>query len=625
MTRAGSILLAALIVCSAVVGAVGPALAQSTETATDSGPVTKTFETGPHKVKIDLFDVSSETTITVITDESPAGDNTAILKKTVSGSHNSAHFRNAGAYEKFTIRVEGADGPVSMSKGGVTNAWKPGDDGKFLGDTGGDPGFQYELSEQIGESVMPSVVQLDRTGLPDSTTINTTGTDAQQTKIDLYQSAQNSKAQAQLYNTTLNNYLSDTKTQARIIGKNAYIRALNNGSSKAAAKTEAKQAVADYYAVKQVNLQEQYRAELLNLRYLDNVEANESGISDSRVQFRMSNHGPSDHVNTYNGFQTLSWEVASTSVTLVNGTSYSAPAAHIDPSGTSLSVDNAGDYQKDTAVHSSTKADITSSKIRLDGGYGPDNGTSVYVEYDRLTVQSPDSSSSDPVGIKFGQYASAYADIQAQNTQVQNDMDTLAENTYSAYQAGEINNSDLVDPYVLANQQSAGDDFQGWTAAQLTLMGQNSPENFDQIGSFNITTESGTQYEGVLFSQENPASGQFENGTTYNPAQIGGTQYVVTSDRIVELQSNFTVDKITTTDGKNLQNVTIEKTTYETSNVTELKQQYEDLAYKRAQIEAREKAMKQSAGGGLLGGGSVSPVVALAIIGTLLAIVVLQN
>jgi hypothetical protein len=204
-------------------------------------------------------------------------------------------------------------------------------------------------------------------------------------------------------------------------------------------------------------------------------------------------------------------------------------------------------------------------------------------------------------------------------------MDTLAENTYSAYQNGEINNSDLVDPYVLASQQSPGDDFQGWTAAQLTLLGTNSPENFDQIGSFNVTTEDGTQYEGVLFSQENPASGQFENGTTYDTSNIGGTQYVVTSDRIVELDGTFTIDKITTTSGETTENVTIQKTTYETTNVTELKQQYEDLAYRRAQIEAREKALKQSAGGGLLGGGSVSPIAALAVIGTLLGVVVLQN
>ncbi|MDS0253847.1 hypothetical protein [Haloarcula argentinensis] len=199
-------------------------------------------------------------------------------------------------------------------------------------------------------------------------------------------------------------------------------------------------------------------------------------------------------------------------------------------------------------------------------------------------------------------------------------MDTLAENTYSAYQNGEINSGDLVDPYVLASQQSAGDDFQGWTAAQLTLMGQNSPENFDQIGSFNITTESGKQYQGVLFSQENPASGQFENGSTYNPYQIGGTQYVVTSDRIVELQSNFTVNKITTTDGQTVQNVTIQKTTYETTNVTELKQQYEDLARKRAEIEAREQNLRGSAGGGLLGGSSSSLVLVLVSVGALYAV-----
>ncbi|RDZ31955.1 hypothetical protein C5B88_19605, partial [Haloferax sp. Atlit-24N] len=85
-------------------------------------------------------------------------------------------------------------------------------------------------------------------------------------------------------------------------------------------------------------------------------------------------------------------------------------------------------------------------------------------------------------------------------------MQTLANNTYSAYQQGEISNSDLVDPYMLASQQSPGDDFHGWAAAQLTLMGTNSPENFDQIGSFNVTTGDGTQYKGVLFSQENPAS-----------------------------------------------------------------------------------------------------------------------
>ncbi|RLM47880.1 hypothetical protein DVK00_05085 [Haloarcula sp. Atlit-47R] len=607
MTRARSVLLAALIVCSAVIGAAGPALAQSTETATDSGPVTKTFETGPHKVKIDLFDVSSETTITVITDESPAGNNTAILKKTVSGSQNSAHFRNAGAYESFTVKVEGADGPVSFSKGGPTAAWTPGDSGKFLGDTGGDPGFTYDLSEQIGESVMPQVVQLDRTGLPDSTTINTTGTDAQQTKLDIYQSAQNNQAQADNQLTTLENYLSDTKTQARIIGKNAYILALNNGSSKAAAKTQAKSAVSDYYAVKQRNLANTWTIQVEHFQYLRSVARSESGISQTSgnppsmpSDFIYNNVSRLDS-NDYVGVSSIGTQ----SVSTVNGTSITVTAVEYR----AQDADN-----MDGDPEWATPAQSPKSVRQTYGGH-----------LDGFMVSDPGNQGGPTKLMDFERYHSAWSEIQNQNTQVQNDMDTLAENTYSAYQSGEINSSDLVDPYVLANQQSAGEDFQGWTAAQLTLLGTNSPENFDQIGSFNITTESGTQYEGVLFSQENPASGQFENGTTYDTANIGGTQYVVTSDRIVELDGTFTIDRITTTSGETTENVTIQKTTYKTTNVTELKQQYEDLAYRRAQIEAREKALQQSAGGGLLGGGSVPPVVALAVIGTLLAVAVLQD
>ncbi|WP_336336548.1 hypothetical protein [Haloarcula brevis] len=602
MTRARSVLLAALIVCSAVVGAAGPALAQSTETATDSGPVTKTFETGPHKVKIDLFDVSSETTITVITDESPAGNNTAILKKTVSGSQNSAHFRNAGAYESFTIRVEGADGPVSMSKGGVTDAWTPGDDGKFLGDTGGDPGFTYDLSEQIGESVMPQVLQLDRTPLPGSTTVNTTGLDAQETRLEIYQSTLNQKASNDNYHTTLSNQLSDSKTQARIIGKNAYIKALNNGDSKSAAKQDAKQAVADFYTVKQQNLNTQWQITTELFVQNRQLASDTSGVS-ANYQTVNESVSDSDAKTTLTGLGT-------TTLTTVNGTT-------IESNTISISIENT----------------VQNEANSYSGGALPDGSmsghasgcTSCEVTVDGLKTKPHDTTNQAAMALAWTKFGNEWSEIQSQNIQVQSEMDTLAENTYSAYQSGEINSSDLVDPYVLASEQSAGDDFQGWTAAQLTLMGQNSPENFDQIGSFNVTTESGTQYEGVLFSQENPASGQFENGSTYNPNQIGGTQYVVTSDRIVELQSNFTINRITTTSGETTGNVTIQKTTYKTTNVTELKQQYEDLAYKRAQIEARKKALQQSAGGGLLGGGSVPPVVALAVIGTLLGIVVLQN
>jgi len=68
----------------------------------------------------------------------------------------------------------------------------------------------------------------------------------------------------------------------------------------------------------------------------------------------------------------------------------------------------------------------------------------------------------------------------------------------------------------------------------MTLMGTNSPDNFDQIGRFNVTTDSGDEFQGVLFSQANPPSGQFARNETYDPANIDGTQYVVTAESIEE-------------------------------------------------------------------------------------------
>jgi len=583
---AGSVGLALLIVAASVVSGVG--LMGSAVAQTDT--YTQEFNTGPHKVEVDLSNVTTETTISVITSGSPAGDNATIMKKTVSGTTSSAHFRNAGAYETFTVQVAGADAKPGFSKGGVLDAWTPGDPGKFLGDTGGDAGFTYDTGEQIGESLQPQIVQLDRTGLPGNTNVNTTGTDAAQTELDIYQSAQNSKARSDNYQTTLDNYLSDTKTQARIIGKNAYIRALNNGSSKSAAKTEAKNAVSDYYAVKQTNLANEWTVQVEQYNYLSDVVSSETGVSSGFIYTQESAlNGGMDETRIDN--------TPSTTVSLVNGST--ATVTGIEYTAT--------DGSNDAGLVTADPTTVPISKDQTLEG-----------QLDGIAVTAPDSNYDDLTYMDLSAYTSRWATIQSQNTQVQNDMDTLAENTYSAYQQGEINSSDLVDPYVLANERSAGDNFDTWATSQLTLLGQNSPDNLESGGSFEVTTSDGTTYEGVLTSPENPASGQFEAGTTYKTSDIGGTQYVVASDEIVKLSGTFTVGNITTSGGEQVQNATIQKTQYTTTNVTELKQLYEDLAYRRAEIEAREQALAGGGGFSLGGLGESGPVAIVAVAGAAL-------
>ncbi|EMA16013.1 hypothetical protein [Haloarcula amylolytica] len=608
MSHARSILLAGLLVLSTVVTGVGPALAQ---TATDSGPVTYEYTGSPTTLIVDTsaLDGGTEFTVEYTTQGGPSTGTTVLARETYNTANlkeDQLLFFNDGAYESVNVTVSGYSGgePTFDSKSGLLggiNLVRT-----VVGTTGGDSDLTCDTSDRLG-SMTSGVTYLDCTAQPGSTGVNTTGTDAQQTHIDAYQSAQNSKQQADNYHNTLDNYLSDTKTQARIIGKNAYIKALNNGSSKAAAKTEAKSAVADYYATKQENLASEWTQQATNAEYLADVMESESGLTAP----------PRPDSSTAPDLG-------------VKGVGGGGREAYIiyDPSGSqtetiSLVNGETTEYRTIYVEHREFYDGVTPATTHVGPATGRVNHTKAAdgSKYGQgLRITAPNSNYNNLEIINFEDYSTKWAEIESQNTQVQNEMDTLAENTYNAYQSGEINNSDLVDPYVLASQQSAGDDFQGWTAAQLTLLGANSPENFDQIGSFNVTTGDGTQYEGVLFSQENPGSGQFENRTTYDTANIGGTQYVVTSDQIVELDGTFTIDRITTTRGETTENVTIQKTTYKTTNVTELKQQYDDLAKRRAEIEAREQNLRGSAGGGLLGGSSSSLVLVLVGVGTLYAV-----
>jgi len=587
--RARSVLLAVVVVLSAVFGAAGPALAQ---TATDSGPISYTYTDSPETLVIvtSALDGGTEFTVEYTTQGGPSTGTTVLARETYNTANLDADellFYNEGAYEAVNVTVSGYSGgePTFEKRSGLgsINLVRT-----VVGTTGGDSDLTCDTTDKIG-NIVSGVTNLDCTPQPGSTTVNTTGLDATQAEINLYQSAQAQKASSEAYKTTLDNYLQDTATQARIIGKNAYIRALNNGDSKAVAKTKAKSAVADYYSVKQVTLANHWDASISHFSYLYKTAGSTSGVSQGFTY----NDGHEIYDNADTG---------TTSTQLANGSTITTQTITVG-------------YDQSTEWSKPYDATITKGTFDSTSSDGGDTKTNT-----GLFVKAPTSDFSTLEYVTYSEYATKWSEIESQNTQIQSEMDTLVNNTYSAYQAGEINNSDLVDPYLLSSKYSAGSSTQSWAAAQLTLLGQNSPENFDQIGRFNISTGSGSQYEGVLFSAENPASGQFEANQTYDAANISGTQYVVTSDQIVELDGTFTIDQITDQNGQHVQNVTIEKTTYQTTNVTELKQQYEDLAKKYAEIEAREQNLQGSAGGGLLAGSSSSLVIGLIAVAALYAV-----
>lgn len=597
--RLGALALASLLVVSAVVAGVGPSLVGTAEA--ESSNYTYQYTGSPEVTVVNVTSLNSSDTIEAEYTAQKDGSLVTLARKTYKvGNIDNGQllFFNFAAYESVNVTVSGVSSgqPTfdTRTRSGAASL-----SGTGVGSTGGDTDLQCGIRDKI-HNIIGKTDVLDCTAQPGSTTFNKSGLDAEQTETHIYETALAQKASGKNYQTTLNNYLADTRTQARILGKNAYIRALNNGSSESVAQAEAKQAVSNYYAKKQINLISAWNQQAYHYQYIKNIAENESGISNSYVGFEVR----SDQYNNNWWYQGLNQN----STTLVNGSTSPVVAYHLKDDS------SPGSHHYYWTVASQ------------DG-----KGTGGYDGFGNLTVNAPNSNYEKLTYLNDGNngtgltYTGLWTEIENQNQQVQNDMESLVNNTYSSYQRGEINSTDLVDPYVLASERSPGSDFQTWAAAQLTLMGQNTPEMMDSAGEFEVTTESGKTYEGILTSPENPPSGQFKANTTYDLSNVNGTQYLITSDQIMPLSGNITLGNITGKDGQRIQNTTIRKVTYETTNVSALKDQYEDLAYRQAQLEAREEALRAAAGSGLFGSGQVSSVVALGAVGVLLALAALND
>lgn len=428
---------------------------------------------------------------------------------------------------------------------------------------------ECEFSDSLTFAIVDSFKNAGEPGTNDNCevfhgreTINTSGTDGSQIKIDLYSSAQNVKAQQDIYNSTLTNYLQDTEEVALMVGKNAYIKELNNGSSKSAAETAAKSAISDYYAVKQKNLIASWNNTLSHYRYMQGVADNESNVS-------------SNFVNIYEGgentgaFNTCTW--GTKSVQLTNGSN-----TQTTDLGVTGSVTNGGCEE----IH------INSS------GHTQQSGFTAY----GFEVKAPNSNYEDLVYTSFISFTDRWREIENQNEQAVAEVDTFVETTYDQYQSGQINTSDLLDPYTISRYYSPSDNFSNWALANARLLGLATPETLDKTGKFTISAN-GLTYEGMLLSDSNPESGQFEKGVTYNTSNLNGSQYIATPNGLTELDGEFTVDGITSRSGESLDTVTYEQPDYTTSNISEYKTLMEELLQDRGQLEAREIEILQSGGG----------------------------
>jgi len=562
--RFGIIVLAVLLVSATVTPFVGTVSAATVYTDTVTG--------SPKLVVVDGSDVDGEMTIemTVSGDQLPnRNQDTMILRETVGNGAAIQQFAflNLGVYESVQVRVEVADSatgePTIGTGDGLVASTK-------LGSSGGDANLDCSLTESLNNIGRPRAGIVDCSPLP-TQGINTTELNKNETHISVYQTTQQTNYTAYILNNSYSNFNEGYENDALIAGKNAYVKALVNGTSESVARSRARQAVRDYWTIHQISLIKKWNKTAKEYNYVANKVLSSPELNSSEVFYK---EGRTDVLAQ----STLSTDTTQT----VNGT-------------TVTNLEWATDVQSDSGQWRNFS--IANALYWYDDGYDLPLRTP-------YTMSAAPYESSDVPMNAHVKFARQWLEIRQSSQETVDAVDTFANQTYEEYQEGQINTSDLIDPYLARSELGPvnNSDYQTWVLETLGNLGARTPDALESTGRMVIVdNETNTTYEGILLSQELPANDTFEVGTTYNASTIGGGQFVATPNGTVELTGEFTPTEFVTKDGTEQDSVQYKNITYETADLSEYKSLMENLTQLNAEIDALQQDAATGGGGGLPG------------------------
>lgn len=448
--------------------------------------------------------------------------------------------------------------------------------------------------------------------------------DASETQLNVYESAVVQGQNNAILTDSYSNYLSDTEEVALMIGKNAYIRALNNNTAEGIARQRAKEAVSDYYATKQIQILRQWSVSF-NYTQTLNSSLTSAGVDQDMI---ILNHTIEDANAATMTYHNVTYGGTNSSV-LVNGSIESFHTARVY-----FTNDDAGHtYSPHLSPDPAHYANIGGNSV--DDSSGTDPGEySISVSDDfhaeAISVLPPEVQGEDVQGytaqtfIEIDTFVTQWRGIESQNADVHSQLDDFVDATYESYQSGEIDNSDLVDPYIGSRSYDPEANYETWTIRSLTSIGVNPPENLSTTKHMVVRDHTaGVNYTGVLMSDGVPESGGFEVGKKYDAGSLTGYQYVINgSDGTTdELTGNFTLMEARYPNGTEVDGtINYREINYQTTNITELEETLADIQDTQAEIDSRQQRLR-AGGGGLFAG--IGGAFGLGLNGTQIAAIIL--
>ncbi len=364
---------------------------------------------------------------------------------------------------------------------------------------------------------------------------------ASQEKLDIYNAGLAQKSNNEVFTDVSANYLNDTRSIAWMHAESALAECYQDGKSKSVCKSEAKQAIQDYYAAKQVNQIERWNVSRQAIVDMAETAKNQSGIG-------------SEYVHTYadtgvDKENSISGTADPDTETLVNGSTHQVAALWVD--------------RKDGFGGDISLVDPKADSTEVSGSW----------TIRGVDVKPPNEDYSEIRVISPGKMHARYEKISTLNSDLQSEVDPFVNSTWEAFQNDQIQAYDVISRNNLMfrygtdalnnTNQSLYD-----STAALATMGLDTP-NLNSTGSMTVVYD-GSEYTGMVLAQEAP-NGTWETNRTYNTENIGGTVLLATTDgQRIDMKGNFTLKAMKNQDGDEIEETQATKVVYRTSNTTEL-------------------------------------------------------
>ncbi|WP_139173299.1 hypothetical protein [Halogranum gelatinilyticum] len=411
------------------------------------------------------------------------------------------------------------------------------------------------------------------------------------TRANLDALAATQESSSEQYTTAMSNRLEDTRAQAMMQAKQTIIMSMNDGDNATVAKEKATNTVEAYYATIQENMLNRFETDMQAAMYMKNVSD-----ANSATWLRVSTAG---------GDNMYTESFREDNHTLVDGSEVT----------THLYVTSKPDYTYKIMPLNSNPVSSPAANAWNDymGDPSPD-----YRAY--KPVRYVNSTGTEKVVVDTQGYADVWHEIVQQSEWAKSNTDTLATEIYNQYNAGELNVSDLYDPFTIGVQSATAYNSTGaysFAAYQMAALGYSGNLTASHtIEVYNSTGGTIETLDGTLYYTADDLS-TLENNVTYTladysgrfvmavqPADSNQSAYIQDLDEISGATSFEITSAVNTKTGESVSNTTIVKHVYETTDVSNLEEQIDQLT---KLYEEQQEA--QSSGGGASSGWTSNKIV----------------